>query len=123
MSVHRTPASLHRRMVGLLLCAMLLMQAVSLWHGVVHARGPLHALHEGDATPTEPAGLERLFGPHDGGADCQALDQLSHADAPGFAWPDTIVEHPALLRLRAPRLPDVAAPASGFQARGPPARV
>ncbi|MDO9074470.1 MAG: hypothetical protein Q7U73_14505 [Rubrivivax sp.] len=120
MNPHRPPASPNRRTVGLLLCAMLLAQAVGLWHGVVHAPGPLHAI-EGDAALPEPVGLERLFAHHDDGADCLALDQLSHADAPAFARPDPGVVHPVLPRLRAPPLPNVAAQASGFQARGPPA--
>jgi hypothetical protein len=104
-----------------LLCAMLLMQLAGLWHGVVHAHGPLHVAHTDAATPPEPTGPERLFAHHDDAADCQVFDQLSHADAPGFARPDPGVEHPDLPRLNAPPLANVAAQASGFRARGPPA--
>jgi hypothetical protein len=100
---------------------MLLMQVAGLWHGVVHAHGPLHAVHNGAAPLPEPTGLERLFAHHDDAADCQVFDQLSHADAPGFARLDPGVEHPALPRLRAPPLANVAAQAAGFRARGPPA--
>ena len=104
----------------MLLCAMLLMQVVGLWHGVVHAHGPRHAMHEDATALQEPTGLEELFAHHDDAADCQAFDQLSHADAPAFARPEPGVEHPAVPRLRARPLPNVAAQASGFLARAPP---
>lgn len=121
MTLHLTAASPHRRRVGLLLCAMLLMQAVGLWHGIVHAHGPRDAVHADATTPPKPTGLEELFAHHDDAADCQAFDPLSHADAPGFARPARGVEHPDLPLLRARPLPNVAAQASAFEARGPPA--
>lgn len=117
-------ASPHRRPVGLLLCAMLLMQLVGLWHGVVHAHGPLHSLHEGahgaDTRP-HPTGLADLFAHHDDAADCQVFDQLSHADALGFARLEPGDDHPVLPPPQARPLPPVAAQPSGVPARGPPA--
>jgi len=114
----------HRRTVGLLLCAMLLMQLAGLWHGVVHAHGPLQALHEGahsaDALP-HPTGLADLFAHHGDGADCRVFDQLSHANALGFARLEPGDDHPVLRPLRARPLTHVAAQPSGVPARGPPA--
>ena len=99
---------------------MLLMQMVGLWHGVVHAHGPRHAMHEDAVALPQLTGLEGLFAHHDDAADCQAFDHLSHADAPAFARPEPGIEHPAVSRLRARPLPSVAAQAAGFLARAPP---
>lgn len=100
---------------------MLLTQVVGLLHGVVHARGPLSAVHEGAAKLPDHSVLEALFAHHDDAADCQVFDQLSHADALGFAPLDRVAEHHALPRLRARPLPQVAAQTSSYLARGPPA--
>jgi hypothetical protein len=120
MTLQLAPASPHRRLAGVLLCAMLLMQMVGLWHGVVHAHGPGHASHEGQTTLPEPSGPEGAFAHHDDEADCQVFDQLTHADATGWARRDPRVEHPALPRWHARVPPDVLARVSGFFARGPP---
>jgi hypothetical protein len=122
MILHLASASPHRRIVGLLLCAMLLTQLLGLLHGVVHAAGPLQAMHRLAATPPEHSALESLFAHHDSVADCQVFDQLSQADAPLFARLDLGLEHPALLRLGARPMPPVAAAPAGVPARGPPVR-
>jgi hypothetical protein len=121
MTLQRASAKPSRRRVVALLCAMLLMQLAGLWHGIVHAHGPLHGAHSGAATLPDPGGPDSLFEHHDDAADCQVFDQLSHADAPGFARPDAGAEHAALPRLHAPPPANLAAQASGFRARGPPA--
>jgi len=118
---------------GLLLLALLLSQALGLWHGVVHgpvsttsAAGAAKASAAGaaqrDATPH--AGLsEQLLGRHGGHSDtaeCRLYDQCSHGDA--------LVQVPALflpLVLTSFVLSVLAGLARArwhahFQARGPP---
>lgn len=120
-------ASPRRRLAGWLLCAMLLMQGLGLWHGIVHAQGPheaAHAAHTDAAAQPEPTGGARLFAHHGDVSDCQVFDQLSHADAPGLAPRlHADAEYADHGRLCAPPLPDLAARASGFEARGPPTPV
>jgi hypothetical protein len=118
--MHRSLVStpLRRSLAGLLVCALLLTQALGLLHRVEHADGPpsSHAEHSHGV-------LEALFAQHHDAGDCQIYDQLSHADGVGFGCvqPGAMpaVQQPAT----APPLPLRAAQAVGYLARGPPGRT
>jgi len=113
-----------RLLASWLVCALLLTQCLGLSHRIAHARGPVDAAQPAHASPVPEHGtLARLFAQHHDAADCQAFDQLSHADGVGFAQvhtPGVPVTGPCGV---APRRPVIAAQAVGFLARGPPARV
>jgi hypothetical protein len=103
---------------------LLLTQCLGVLHRIVHVHGPADAAHPAHAEPVLDAGtLARLFAHHHDAADCQVFDQLSHADGVGFAQVHTPGVPVAGPCGAAPRLPDVAAQALAFLARGPPARV
>jgi hypothetical protein len=109
---------LRRPLVGLLVCALLLTQALGLLHRVEHADGPTssHAEHAHGV-------LEVLFAQHHDGGDCQIYDQLSHADGVGFGC----VQPGAMPAVQQPAtalpLPLRAAQAVVYLARGPPGRA
>lgn len=118
------PPTPRRLLAGWLVCALLLTQGLGLLHRIVHANGPADVAHPAHADPVRDHGtLASLFAHHHDAADCQVFDQLSHADAVGFAQVHTPGVSVAGPCGAAPRLPDVAAQAVGFLARGPPARV
>jgi hypothetical protein len=113
--------TLRRRLVLLLLPALVLAQWLGLVHGVTHARlATPSAITAPAAAPVASAsGLDALFSGHDG-VTCRLLDQLGHGDAP-----------PCVATQFAPAvLPVFLAPvvtgrllvalAAGFQARAPP---
>lgn len=118
--MHRHSVRIRRIALPLLAVAMLMLQALGLWHGVVHPRG-----HELAAAVTVPdhdhADHADGFGGHDDGdGQCRLYDQLAHADlvfgqAPAFACARIGNALPAA--VPAGRL---APQAAGFLARGPP---
>ncbi|MEO6597576.1 MAG: hypothetical protein ABIP94_22765 [Planctomycetota bacterium] len=100
--------------------ALALTQLLGLIHGVVHAP---HAT-EASAVVLEAhpamAGIEALFGGHEGPASCNLYDQLLHGD---------LLRHGATAAVTAgggSTLPAahvsqcLARPLPGFRARGPP---
>jgi hypothetical protein len=113
--MHRRLVSLNLRrpLAGLLVCALLLMQALGLLHRVLHADGPSPAAQERGR-------IEALFAHHHDLGDCQIFDQLSHADGVGFAFVVPGAMPPASMAAPALQAPQVAAQAAGYLARGPP---
>lgn len=107
------PLPLRRPLAGLLVCALLLTQALGLLHRVLHAHGPSHAVHEHGR-------IEALFDHHHDLGDCQLFDQLSHADGVGFAFAESGAMPPAPMPAPALQTPRMAAQAAGYLARGPP---
>jgi hypothetical protein len=115
----RLAASLRlHRLLPLLLLAVALAQTLGAMHRIVHL--PHAARGDGQkATPT-PHRFAALFAGHASEQGCELYDQLSHADlVPGAI---------ASLTAVPPAMPDeprygarhLAAPATGFLARGPP---
>jgi len=110
------PQTLRQSLAGLLVCALLLTQALGLLHRVEHAEGPpsSHAAHSHGV-------LEALFAQHQDEHDCQIYDQLSHADGVGFGFVEPGAMPPAPQPVMALPVPTLAAQAVGYLARGPPA--
>ena len=109
-----------RRLLPLLAAALLWLQALGLWHHVVHGVG----VH-GDG-PVAAAGVHHHAGDHsfaghdEGDPQCRLYDQLAHADlAAGSASPAPVaaVHGEPMTLTPAGRL---APQAAGFLARGPP---
>jgi hypothetical protein len=98
----------------LLAAAMLWLQALGLWHGVLHARGH-------DTPSSVHAGGGGTLADHDEGSDeCRLYDQLAHADLACSA-PAALAEAELSLVPDAPVPAGRLAPqAAGFLARGPP---
>jgi hypothetical protein len=115
--MHRSlvPQPLRRSLAGLLVCALLLTQALGLLHRVTHADGPpsSHAEHSHGL-------LEALFAQHQDEDDCQIYDQLSHADGVGYGFVEPGAMPPVQQPAMALRTPMLAAQAAGYLARGPP---
>ena len=107
------PLPLRRPLAGLLVCALLMTQALGLMHRVLHAGGPSHAAHD-------PGRIEALFEHHHDQGDCQVFDQLSHADGVGFAFVEPGATPPAPPPAPALQAPKLAAQAAGYLASGPP---
>ena len=73
MHRHLVPLPLRRPLAGLLVCALLLTQALGLLHRVLHADGPTHAVHErGRIEALEESGAAK--GPDD---DARARDSAT----------------------------------------------
>ncbi len=112
--MHRclVPLPLRRPLAGLLMCALLLTQALGLLHRLQHADGP----------PTDHAHgtVEALFAQHHDAVDCQIFDQLSHADGVGFGFVQPGAMPPMQPPAAALQAPRWAAQAAGYLARGPP---
>jgi len=106
---------LRRSLAGVLVCALLLTQALGLLHRIEHDDGPPSAHAE-----YSHGVLEALFAQHHDAGDCQIYDQLSHADGVGFGF----VEPGATPQVQQPPqalpVPLLAAQAAGYLARGPP---
>lgn len=127
--------SLPARWWAVFALVLLLGQTLGQWHQGFHAA----ALH-GPAVPAggaavghdhsaAPAGhahgaddwLGRLFAGH-GALDCRLLDQLAHADAPGFVPPAVPVVQAAPTPLPLWRAPAHTSPSGApYSARAPPA--
>lgn len=112
--------AVRRRSTALLAAlALLLAQAVGLAHGVAHpqAGGFAAASAEHDHDHERSA----FDGHHDeGSAQCQLLDQLSHADGVTPSLQGCAFALPATAFAVAPAAPRCAACACGYHARGPP---
>jgi len=113
--MHRrlVPLPLRRPLAGLLICALLLTQALGLLHRVLHADGPSHPAHDHGR-------IEALFDHHHDLGDCQIFDQLSHADGAGFAFVEPGAMPPSPPPAAALQTLQLAAQAAGYLARGPP---
>jgi hypothetical protein len=104
---------LRRPLAGLLVCALLLTQALGLLHRVLHAGGPSHTVHE-------LGRLEALFANHHDPGDCQIFDHLSHADGVGYAFVEPGAVPPKTMPAPVLQAPALAPQAAGYLARGPP---
>lgn len=103
-------------MLPLLAAAMLLLQALGLWHGVLHANGragpvPGHAQHA-------PGGT--LVDHDEGDVQCKLYDQLAHADIAFGELSLATTEGGRSGPERALPAGRLAPQAAGFLARGPP---
>jgi hypothetical protein len=117
--MHRNliPLPLRRPLAGLLVCALLLTQALGQLHQVLH--GHMHA-HGQVQEVDEHGGPQDLFVHDIGSAECQIFDQLSHADGVGFGYIEPGPAPPAVRPAPRQQAPKVAAEAAGYLARGPP---
>lgn len=93
---------------------MLMLQALGLWHAVVHVRGM------GPVAAHDIAHGNDFAGHDDGDVQCRLYDQLAHADL-------VFGQAPAFVPARGTGTPEGATPAgrlapqaAGFLARGPP---
>lgn len=114
------PSIVTRRVaLPLLAAAMLLLQALGLWHSLVHPSAHAGVVmaqdrHDGDQ------GGDHFASHDDGDAQCRLYDQLAHADL-------VFGEAASFLSARAGGVLQAAVPAgrlapqaAGFLARGPP---
>jgi hypothetical protein len=106
---------LRRSLASVLVCALLLTQALGLLHRVEHADGPPsgHAEHSDGV-------FEALFAQHHDAGDCQIYDQLSHADGVGCGFGEPGATPQVQQPPHALPVPLLAAQAAGYLARGPP---
>jgi hypothetical protein len=116
------PSIVTRRVaLPLLAAAMLMLQALGLWHSVVHANGLATVVHAHDVHGEAGHHADDGFASHDDGdAQCRLYDQLAHADL-------MLGEAASFLCARADGVLQAAVPAgrlapqaAGFLARGPP---
>lgn len=116
----RPQTSTRRWLLPMMAAALLWLQALGLWHQVVHG----HAVHSG-AAPASAGGHDshdhHAFAGHDeGDPQCRLFDQLAHADiafAAANAAPCLTAGDGPVAATPAGR---PAAQAAGFLARGPP---
>ncbi len=118
--VHRHSLRIRRIALPLLAAAMLMLQALGLWHGVVHPGVHADTAVAQGHDHSDGHHAEGFGGHDDGDGQCRLYDQLAHADlvfgqAPAFACARVGNALPAA--VPAGRL---APQAAGFLARGPP---
>jgi hypothetical protein len=111
------PLALRRPLAGLMICVLLLSQALVQLHRVLHASERAHG-HAQQAL--EHGAPQDLFGHDTGSAECQIFDQLSHADDVGLRFIEPGAAPPATLPAPEQQAPKVAVQAAGYLARGPP---
>ena len=116
-----TSSSLRRPLAGLLVCAMLLAQALGLAHRIQHGGGTQRLAAAAGADV--PQLRSSWFATHHDAADCRLFDQLSHADAPGFELaPLPPADLPAALPQARQPMPPASVRCVPL-ARGPPAQA
>jgi hypothetical protein len=119
--VTRPLPPLGRRGVALVVAlALLLAQAIGLAHALAH---PAAHAHSHDALSSSVAHEDDgWFDAHhdEGSAQCQLLDQLTHADGPPPAAAGWAFAAPQATLVAAPTAPRRATAACGYHARGPP---
>ena len=119
MPTRLLPPSLRRSLIGLMLAAWVLTQAL----GVVHHVMSGHTAASAQADDAGARLLKALFAGHHDDRDCKAFDQLAHADlAFGFAGVPAAHDSGDTPLIVSHRFWQIAAQAAGFLARGPPAR-
>lgn len=115
----RPSAFTRRAALPLLAAAMLMLQALGLWHGVVHAQGHGGVVMAQDHHRGDPVD-DGFAGHDDGDAQCRLYDQLAHADlvfAAAASFSCASAGGTLQAAVPAGRL---APQAAGFLARGPP---
>lgn len=99
---------------------MLMLQALGLWHSVVHPSGHAGAVvaQAHDHHPGEHG--DRFAGHDDGDAQCRLYDQLAHADLVFGEGPSFSCAHADGVLHAAVPAGRLAPQAAGVLARGPP---
>ena len=117
MSFRLASPRLQRKLLPLVLLALVMAQTLGALHRVVHSPLAVPSL----AAKAAPHGLATLFAGHTTEQGCDAYDQLSHADVlPGVApvlAPPVPVEAIVVRHVAS----HIAGTRAGFRARGPPA--
>ncbi len=127
-------------LVGLLVAALLVVQMLGLAHRVTHAgHGQDWAAERAadtiattattdttagastEVAPRVPGFFAALFAGHAGQRDCDAFDQMSHADVARASAPIVVAEPLPGAPVVFHGAWHIAAQAHGFLARGPPA--
>ena len=106
-------------LTAVLVLALLLAQGLGALHRIEHAQGPATQGHEGHAQHTHHL-LEELFSQHGDEQDCRLFDQLTQADAPGFAIPALSTQPPADVLVVVRDMPLRVRRNAHPLARGPP---
>jgi hypothetical protein len=132
-SRRRAPSNRRRALAAVLAMALVLVQMLGLAHRIVHVEralpataGAFAAGADGSAALKRPAprsdgsGWLALFALHDPGADCDAFDQMSHADLVVDISLDEALPCSGSQASSRHAAWHVAAQARGFLARGPP---
>jgi hypothetical protein len=116
----RPQVSTRRWLLPMMAAALLWLQALGLWHQVVHGHGAQGGAAVASASEHDHHDDHAFAGHDEGDPQCRLFDQLAHADI-AFASPA------ALPALAAQGGPGAATPAgrlapqaAGFLARGPP---
>jgi hypothetical protein len=120
MKRHFATHRIGRPLAAVLLCAMLMTQALGLLHRVAHghAHHAAAVAHADELLPTSALGA--LFDHHHEDADCQVFDQLCHADVVIANVVEADAERNALPQPPGRQGPTAAVQAAGYLARGPP---
>lgn len=114
------PSHFTRRVaLPLLAAAMLMLQAIGLWHSVVHAGGHAGVVMAQDHHQGEHAD-DGFAGHDDGDAQCRLYDQLAHADLVFGEAASFLCAHADGVLQAAVPAGRLAPQAAGFLARGPP---
>jgi hypothetical protein len=110
--------SLRRLLIGLMVAAFVLTQALGAVHRVMNG-------HAAAAAAADEAGarlLKALFAGHHDERDCKVFDQLAQADLAGGVANEPAADVAGETPVKAThRSWHIAAQAAGFLARGPPA--
>ena len=110
----QTLGQLHQGLHGLPQAGLHTAAATAAHHPTANEAAPLHDRAAGDW-------LGRLFTEHHV-LECQVLDQLAHADAPGFVLPELAAGPPMPMGVPLWRASNHIAPAGApYSARAPPA--
>ena len=110
--------SLRRSLIGLMLVALVLTQAL----GVMHRMMSGHATSAAQTDDARAPHLKALFAGHHSERDCKVFDQLAQADLAGGLAVVPAAQDPGDTPVKAAqRCWQIAAQAAGFLARGPPA--
>ena len=115
------PSIVTRRVaLPLLAAAMLMLQALGLWHSVVHPSGPAGVVMAQDHDHRHGDHGDGFAGHGEGDAQCRLYDQLVHADLAFGEGPSFSCAHAGGALQAAVPAGRLAPQAAGFLARGPP---
>ena len=109
--------SLRRSLIGLMLVALVLTQALGVMHRMMSGHAT-SAAHTDDASASH---LNALFAGHHNERDCKVFDQLAQADLAAGPAALSVAHNLGDTPVKAAhRCWQIAAQAAGFLARGPP---
>lgn len=111
-----------RRLIGVMLLALLCAQWVALSHAIGHVDWPASAARLATAAATDDHAHDNRAWGHDAGtAACELLDHLLAGQAAGVMPAPLILLRPAAAMLAAPAPSITPGPVwRAFEARGPP---